>query len=302
MTPPNYELLNLQLTAPYIPGDTTTVPASTGIFRRTSQLPAVVSFAESRVESDRLNIASTPCSLGGEVDSTLSLLRDTKFGSVAVRGIDINPKVIEIASTGKYETRWVSYGEHNGVDETRRALEDRGFVVADVKTQNLPRRPRLGGEGIIGPAMQLLIDANPLRQEREVEFEEADLEEPEVLAPQSQDVVLANNLLYHLPTYKATSVLWNLANAIRGNGVLSLSDEPQSANNEAYPMVALEGSIIYRRWIAMASELMAQIFDLEPLAHDTLSGRPTILGKESSKAPKSSDWEKFQATLVQPVC
>lgn len=286
MSETSHELPSLLLQTPRTLGFAEdSIPKTTGLFRSTVQLPAAVRLAEERIEGDHIDVASTPCSTGGELDSALSLLRSTKFGSIAAKGVDIDARVVELARQGKHQTRWTVYKNPEEMEWRIQSLEDRGFVIDAVETRRDRYQPggKRGGIPKFANQMRLLVDANPLREGVEVEFERGDLADPNVLPAESRDLVLVNNLLYHLDTQTATDVLWNLAGAVRPNGILSLGDEPYVANNTLRLMHSPDNGqpVAYKDWLDVASGILSEVFQLEPIAHDRVSGRPTLLAKAS---------------------
>jgi len=291
---------NLQLCTPEMTGDmrehNIRVPASTGLFRATSQLPDVIRQAEARIDGEEINFASVPCSLGAEADSMLSLFRDTRFTRIGVQGVDINPRLIELAKAGNYQTKWTVL-EPEEMEQTIGALEDRGFGITDLETRPMMVKPSKYEMPEPTTLVKISIDAKPVRAGQTVDFREGDIEYG-VIEPQSQDIVLANNLIYHLPAPRAAPVLWSVARMVKEGGILSLNDEPSTADNETYPMrLEDDSTILYRDWMRVASELMAEMFDLEPIARDATSERPTMLVRSSDGVPKSSDSERFLKIL-----
>jgi chemotaxis protein methyltransferase CheR len=190
--------------------DSSPVSLYTELFRDGSFLPEALHLASERTaELPGLSVISAACSIGAEADSLLALYDKEDYkGEVVLEGHDINPLALKAARRGLYT---VLAGTSGMRDYQEVILGRLGFDISyepygdsDTKDKSL-----------------LKADAAPVRSGHSVEFTEHDLMEPLPAAGQA-DLVLANNLLYHLSPERATRVLENLCRALSDNGVLSL--------------------------------------------------------------------------------
>lgn len=186
------------------PKDQYPVPMITKLFRQDAKLDTVLDLG---IESYKMRSADKPfhvmsvgCSFGAEADSALAYLTQEapELGLVKLTGIDINPKAVRAAQQGKYVTpAWM-------FSCARKALETYGFI--------------LGNEEGWGN----YIDAARLRSQHAVTFVQADMrKKPLNAAIEAADVVLCNNVLYHLTPDDASSLVENAASHLADGGVMS---------------------------------------------------------------------------------
>ncbi len=149
---------------------------------------------------------SAACSLGAEADSLLALHGERGYpGRLAIRGYDINPYVIAAAQEGMHTL--------NGNSSTRppeQELHSLGFTIGYRET----RRSFV-------PRYCLQANAASLREGHDLTFAEHDVSH-DIPLDHPADLILANNLLYHLSAEKAARVLHNLAETLSEKGVLGV--------------------------------------------------------------------------------
>ncbi len=244
------------------PEDTTRgVPTFTILFRKTNLLDDVLGKVHDRIgEGSDFSVDSVACSVGAEVDSLLALQnRSQHKGQIAIRGFDINPSAIVQAQEGKYNVRKRSANKR--LEQIY--LESRGFST-------YTREYAFG---------YFVADAAPVRQGNQVEFEEANLvaEAPVV---ETSDLVLANNVLYHLKPHRANRFIYNAARMLNDRGILSIGD----FHHEGALVTQMGGSsednvIRLREWLVEAAFVLDREFDLKPIAFG-VGGQPTMFARK----------------------
>lgn len=172
----------------------------TYFFRHTDQFRAFSEVAlpariEARAMSRQLRLLSAGCSSGEEA-YTLSILTRERLKDaeppfeVLIRGIDLNPKVIERARTASYSV-WA-------LRETPESIQKQHFTVS-------------GRDYILARAIR-----------DSVVFEERNLLSEEFGAPESLDVIFCRNVLMYFTPEGAQSVVQRFARALAPGGFLFL--------------------------------------------------------------------------------
>lgn len=205
--------INLEVPKPvWMPGQPCTIPMRTALFRIGSHVAEAYELAANRSEGEEMFLFSAACSIGAEVDSLLVLHRSSgREDSVKVAGYDISPEAIAAARRGKYVVHRLL---HESPLQQMAFLEEWGFEtsVEAPDSRDLEGRARV------------IADAAPLRKGHQVEFVEHDLTNP-LPDQQPANLILANNLLYHLDAPMAQRIVCNLAEALADNGVIGFGDE-----------------------------------------------------------------------------
>jgi len=216
------------------------MPTHSALFRGDTQLPAVLATRLSAEAESPLRIASIGASFGAEADSALvyALEMAPRIGRITLTGFDINERTVSQAQRGKYLATVAS----------RRT--EHGRVPIDLA----PLVPMLDvtptGEASYG---QYVVDTNRMRQQHNVTFAQRDiLAEPPTMSP--QDIILCNNMLFHLTAEKAEAMLQAMATMLAPGGVLSIGANPKQLR-----MSGNRDSTDYIGWRhAMAEKLAVQ--------------------------------------------
>ncbi len=163
-------------------------------------------------------------------------------------GIDVNPHAIEQARQAKYVAR------------APRSLLDlpghlTSFQVTPTETKG-----------------EYLIDSSTLRAKHDVSFVEADLTKDEGDIPQA-DIVLCNNLLFHLDEQSASRLVGAMARHLAVGGVMSFG-----ANAKQLRMSSNRDNTDYPEWRRrIAQELETE--GIEPILWDTARKAPFVFQK-----------------------
>lgn len=190
-----------------------------------------------------MSVRSMGCSNGAEADSVLAHhWRSGDTRDFSITGNDISPSALEQARRGRY--RVLGRGPIE-------ALHSYGFDVEPEMQGRLRRRP------------MLMVDAGPVRQGYEVEFVEHDGTEP-LAVTEEDDLIFANNLLYHLSDEEAIQIARNLASVLSEHGVLVLGGSSLSHDSP------IDG--------ARVSGMLNEEFGLEPLFVDS-ADTPVMFGR-----------------------
>ncbi len=110
------------------------------------------------------------------------------------------------------------------------------------------------------------VDAKPVRKEHKVSFDGCDLSQEAPLGRKA-DLVLANNVLYHLQPAQATRFVRIVAEMLKENGVLSLGSLRQ-ARFRPMGMLGNYSSVRYSDWLSETADLLNREFDLEPIVSE----------------------------------
>lgn len=235
------------------------VPMQTHLFRTLCRLPeALLQTYERNPDAEEIAAISAGCSVGAEVDSLLALHSRSEFGGrLSVAGYDTNPKAIEAAIPGHYFLPRVPGYDAEFSDGVKK-LERYGFAV-DTKVVTKAHGVNRGNG-------YYQIDARPLRQGQTVTFTGADLSE-ETPKEKQADLILANNVLYHLQPETATNVIRNLATVLGERGVLSIGDRrPGGIQFRQMGRPGAYSQVRYGQWISQITEQLEEDFDLKPIA------------------------------------
>jgi chemotaxis methyl-accepting protein methylase len=187
---------------------------STALFCKSSQLSAVVGLAlEGHNRNDTFAYSSVGCSYGAELDSTTALLTASGVDKAHITGIDIDDRLLHAAKEGQY------------------------LELEEMPLINCFRNRRLrnlGFETLPHQSSTLHIDANRLRGQHEVDFQQANLAETSLSAHQ-QNLVTCNNVLPHVgekDPQNARDMAARLCSLVAPGGILSIAVEPMWFGHE----------------------------------------------------------------------
>lgn len=193
-----------------------TVRMLTELFRRECRLPEAVAEAYERSpDAGELRVDSFGCSVGAEADSVLSHFNSSGFsGRVVMRGWDIQSPAIRAARAGYHFLPRFPYLEEE-LSRDLEFLDEQGFGVSS--------DPVPWGLNSYGEHGFYQVDANPVREGHDVSFVQVDPNGTTEFEKPS-DLILANNVLYHLVPEAAEQAIRNLAAGLSEQGILSLGD------------------------------------------------------------------------------
>ena len=123
-------------------------------------------------------------------------------------------------------------------------------------------------------------DASPVRQAHDVVFTQCDLSEG-IPPEEPLDLVLANNMFYHLPPREASRAIMNLAGALKETGILSIGDStdllymPMGDRNSSGNWVS--AWIGYGHWLEATAEVLEAEFGMQAVC--TPQGLPMMFGR-----------------------
>lgn len=183
----------------------------TDLFRAGTYLPAGLRETYDRNPGKEvLRIRSVGCSIGAEADSITAIHNKLGHGeTLDLLGLDINREAVAAAREGVYRAPVYNEGHTRYIAEI---LEEYGFGFnVDRSQKELWRRA-------------YYIDGNPVREGHSVQFAVHDITREPADSPPA-DLVLANNVLYHLGPVRSVRAVRNLASMLSPNGVLSIDYE-----------------------------------------------------------------------------
>lgn len=243
------------------PGSNQVTSMHTELFRWGSYLPEALGLAIEMTGGPDIRVKSAACSIGAEADSLLSIYQKSGYeGRVELKGHDFNRLAVAVARCGVYTVATTDAYYRGDVEEE--VLRDMGF-----DTFHEPAQPgtcyTAVGAPPRDPGSELRASARPLREGHEVSFEEHDLRDPD---DAEYDLVLANNVLFHLDPDEALGVIRNLASCLADNGVLSLG-----GGTLGDP----------RRWATEAVDILRGEYRLEPIYGEEIAGyvTPVMFGR-----------------------
>jgi chemotaxis protein methyltransferase CheR len=175
---------------------------------------------QARAGSRTLRILSAGCASGEEAYSLAILLREAACDptwTVEIRGVDLNPAVIEKASRGRYSP-WA-------LRETPAAIRQKWFRAE-------------GRELILDKAVRA-----------DVHFEQRNLasDDPVLWQPQSLDVVFCRNVVMYFTPDHARGLIARIAQALRPGGYLFLGHaETLRGVSDAFQLRHTHGTFYYQ--------------------------------------------------------
>lgn len=254
------------------PGSTHDVNMHTALFRVGSYLAEALDAAVERAENpESLKVASAACSIGAEADGLLALHRQGGYeGEVILNGYDINELALAAARQGLYRIKGT---DAQNLEKVKEVLEELGFAASYVPYDlNGPERSaKIRQARLMGmrPPLheldtELVADSAGLREGHQVNFHSHNLHYP--LPEPGQDLIVANNLLYHLEDREAIGVSRSLAASLSENGVLSFG------NGTLHEPVW---------WVERMIDVLRTDFQLEPIVTDARYGDsvPVMFGR-----------------------
>ncbi len=176
------------------------IPHTTFLFRGDAQLEDVIDLglqAYREGESEhQFSVVSAGSSVGAEAYGVLAYLSAVApdLGRVSLVGVDILPRLSDAAQAAQYRTTrpFFSDVERDPADTLPRF----GFALE-------PYRDPIITSGLYS------VDASKIRDAHDVEFRVGDLRNPNLEIPEA-NLILANNLLFHLSPDAAETVVRNL--------------------------------------------------------------------------------------------
>lgn len=242
-------------------------PMYTALFRGALRLDEVLGLTQFVIGSTNLRVLTAGCSIGAEADTLLAYQNASAgSGRIALKGIDINPVAVEHANRGEYLVpRTLIDGSdiNGGILDTSRVLNRLGFVC---DAQNAEPSSRISGAQVVKADGYMRASSRAVRKPHTVEFEVADLAEPSTaLAGSSNDLVLANNVFYHMSPDNAHLGLRNLASTLTARGVFSFGDMlhyhfSERVMGSGHPYSEKK----YGDWLHEAADVLVRDFDFEP--------------------------------------
>lgn len=241
----------------------------TSLFRSTSQLETALKLTHEAADSVRINVISAACSIGAEADSLLAYQNASGHeAKIALKGIDINRSTIRCARFGRYLLpRAITYGYE--YEPIATDLDRMGFEYDFDRVLQEPGRHNDSG--------YYLIKSQGVRQPHEVSFAQGDLTQTEALEDhEPADLILANNIFYHLKPDQADAMLRNLAGNLTDGGVLSIGDilTRQGFRREMGPKRPWS-DVFFGNWIVHATNILEDEFGMQ-VAEVGRFGQPTI--------------------------
>src|SRR5665213_231146 len=236
------------------------VPLQTQLFRGVELNRALEVTYDRNDPGQRLTVRSAGCSTGAEADSVMALHNSSGFGGqLEVVGYDIHPSAIRHAGRARHYIRsLVDPLQKTGFRDIESILTRYGFDVDFDVTLSLPAEfrqvsPESKGEA---EAKYCEIDSTAVRAPHIVSFEERDLGERPPPAGAAQ-LILVNNVLYHLHPDEATLIIRNLTVGLSDNGVISIG----GLRNEASRRMGTPNNYsetTYKSWL---DDTVAQLKD-----------------------------------------
>jgi chemotaxis protein methyltransferase CheR len=217
--------------------------AETYFFRNVEQfnaLRAIVLPARARARSGdrRLNILSAGCASGEEAYSLAICAReqiDLGGYEVSIRGVDVNPAVLERAAAGRYST-W-------SLRETPDAVRARYFRAE-------------GRDLILAPEIRAAVT-----------FEERNLAEPEpgLWSSETFDLVFCRNVLMYFAPEMARAVLGRIARSLVPGGYLFLgSAETLRGLSQDFRMKHTHETFYYQKASPAEGDVPPDLFSIDP--------------------------------------
>lgn len=185
------------------------------IFRPDTRLNEVLGIVlEKTSPTELFKVISAGCSFGAEIDSVLGIVQHNSPRPTAVLGVDVNPEAVRAATTGQYQLTATLTAYRRKYDEAGldfdRTMRDIGFTFH--------------------PGLHTL-DTAELRRKHIVRVEQANLAYGLPTQKLAQ-VVLCNNVLFHLDPETADNIAVNLAGHVAPGGILSLGANPAQTRME----------------------------------------------------------------------
>lgn len=220
-------------------------PYST-LFRSDAQLTEVLGIAlEASPPTGLFRVISAGCSFGAEIDSVLGTIQYNSPRPTAVLGVDTNPEAVQAARSGQYQltTSLATY---------RRKYREAGIDFDQaMQRMNFTLHPDQHNPGLH------TLATTDLRRKHFVQVEEANLTQGLPTQKLAQ-VVLCNNVLFHLDPETADNITSDLSEHVAPGGVLSLGANPAQTGMES------NKGTDYLTWLQqIGTKLLEQ--DMEPV-------------------------------------
>lgn len=230
---------------PY-PKEAGEIATYSALFRTDTQLDTVLdlgleSYAEAGLHRP-FTVLCVGASYGAEADSALAYLEQAAptIGSVTLRGIDTNGKVVEQAQQAKYTVH-----------------------ISEANTLNMFKVDPQPGD-----TERLIIDTSDLRLRHNVAFDKADLTKDELDLPLA-DVVLCNNVLFHLTPEGAEELVNGMTPYLVRGGIMSFGANPAQVRMNGNRHDATS----YPQWRHQIANKLSQE-GIEPVLYDVRRKAP----------------------------
>jgi chemotaxis methyl-accepting protein methylase len=191
------------------------------LFRPDTRLSDVLGLALERTAPDNpFRVISAGCSFGAEIDSILGTVQYNSPRHTTVLGVDANPQAVQAAKSGKYQLLTGLATYHKTYDEAGIDFDQ------TMQRMQFNLQPDQYNTGLH------TLDTNELRQQHHVTVLEADLTRGLPTKKLAQ-VVMCNNVLFHLDPDTAENIANDLAQHVAPNGILSFGANPAQTGMEA---------------------------------------------------------------------
>lgn len=244
-------------------GRTHVVPY-TLLFRQGVNIPEVLSLsAERHADRPVVRFLSAACSVGAETDTVLAV-HNTRIAALAreqrvlATGLDTNQNALDMAAAAHHRVP-AYFDEDARVDLVRTVLEQFGFNYYITRLTGANFQHNEAG-------LQFDIDSTSVRQPHEATFRLGSLVTDNLGC--KQDVIMANNIMYHLPSSAATAGAANLASQLAEGGIFSIGGVGKH-------MFCGRESHKYADWLEQTGQMLQNRHGLTPIEPDRL-GVPLI--------------------------
>lgn len=232
------------------------ISSYTCLYRKNANIPTVMDAALlSFDESSRspLSVLSVGSSYGAEADTVLAYLaaRMPDMHGVQLQGVDVSHLAVERARYAKYAAK---KHERRSFDELRTALP---FFDVTLHEENWEGQT----------TKEILIGSESLRSRHDVRFSCGDLSSSDLQVDEA-DVILCNNVLYHLKKNHATRMVDRMVGLLKPGGILSFEIEAPF-----YAMANEENGTQYDDWRDQTADRLtkngftAVLFDNHEMPH-----------------------------------
>lgn len=237
------------------------IPTYTALFRADARLEPVLDIAlqsyREHQDGKPLTVLSVGSSYGAEVDTVLAYATQCApdLGKISLIGVDINPRAIQQAEYGKY------------IASQALVRTSEGWVVKLDLAEYLYMFDVVHDPEDV---TKYSIDSTGLRSQHDVHFLRADLSRDAVELPQA-DLILCNNLLFHLSPEKAEQLVWGMTKHLAAGGVMSFGANPRQGlmNSNSYDAAD------YSAWRIHMAEKLANT-GIDPVLYDVRRKVPFV--------------------------
>jgi chemotaxis methyl-accepting protein methylase len=232
------------------------------LFRADTQMDTVLDLAlesRSKIEKGKpLVVLSVGSSFGAEADSVLGYISRAHMdiGKISLIGVDINSQTVDQAHKARY------------IASTPRVRTAEGLTDLDLASHlsmfEVTPHPDDSGK--------FIIDTSDLRAQHAVTFMQGDLVKDDLDLPLA-DIVLCNNLLFHLKAEDAEKLVDAMARHLAPDGVMSFGANPKQVR-----MSGNYDETDYPQWRRSMGEKLSKL-GIEPVLYDTARKAPFVFKK-----------------------